>query len=171
MSIIVSDSRGWLLDAQSFINENYSCCHDGCMLQPSATDISNEKYRFKKEYFDIFTPHIASKSKTENVETKTSDDGLTVLTGGVEVQKVRAAAMCIIMMCRQARFKNFKTYLKSINTPCTVRSAHEGRDVVVYVGPYLAHVHCIFYALRKEERNANETLIRVSLIRKSTMKR
>lgn len=103
MSIIVSDSRGWLLDAKSFINESYSCCHDGCMQQPNATDISNDKYSFKKEYFDIFEPYIASKSKSENVETKTSDDGLTVHTCGVELQKVRAA-MCIIMIRCQARF-------------------------------------------------------------------
>ncbi|KAG5268434.1 hypothetical protein AALO_G00212550 [Alosa alosa] len=86
MSVIVSDSRGWLVDSQSFINENYSGCHDG-LMQQSPKNISTELYRFKKEYFDIFTPHIVSKPKSENVETKTSEDNLTVLIGGVEAQK------------------------------------------------------------------------------------
>ncbi|XP_062376756.1 N(6)-adenine-specific methyltransferase METTL4 isoform X2 [Sardina pilchardus] len=86
MSVIVSDSRGWLVDSQSFINDNYSSCHDGFMLQ-DANNTSTETYRFKKEYFNIFMPHIVSQPKSENVETKTSEDNLTVLTGGVDAQK------------------------------------------------------------------------------------
>lgn len=168
MSVIVSDSRGWLLDSQSFINENYRCCHDGCVQQPNASDISNgnvsEKYRFKTAYFDILTPHIVSKSKSENVETKTSDDSLTVLTN-VEVTLQKVSAMSNVKLLQV--FDLLKLVKACCCSYCT-----RSRDSTVYVGPCLSHVHFIILcALRKEERNANETLIKVSLIRRSIMKR
>lgn len=57
MSVLLSNERGWLLDACSFINEGFRRCHS----------VSKGHFRcyFKKQYFDILKPHIVSKSRND----------------------------------------------------------------------------------------------------------
>ncbi|KAL2085321.1 hypothetical protein ACEWY4_018641 [Coilia grayii] len=83
MSVIVSDTCGWLLDSHSFINDNYGCCiaRHGCMQQSAG-------YNFKREYFNIIRPYITSKPTADNEKTKTSTDNLKT-PSGVDVQKRR----------------------------------------------------------------------------------
>ncbi|XP_067911995.1 N(6)-adenine-specific methyltransferase METTL4 [Heterodontus francisci] len=53
MSVVRSDSVGWLLDHPSYINQSYRCCHH---ISP---DTRCCRYIFRAEYFDIEKPHIA----------------------------------------------------------------------------------------------------------------
>ncbi|XP_046708587.1 N(6)-adenine-specific methyltransferase METTL4 isoform X2 [Silurus meridionalis] len=54
MSVLLSDDRGWLLDACAFINEGFRRCYS----------VNKGHFRccFKKQYFDILKPHIVSSS-------------------------------------------------------------------------------------------------------------
>ncbi|XP_053484254.1 N(6)-adenine-specific methyltransferase METTL4 isoform X1 [Ictalurus furcatus] len=56
MSVLLSNERGWLLDACSFINEGFRRCYS----------LNKGYFRccFKKQYFDILKPHIVSKSRS-----------------------------------------------------------------------------------------------------------
>ncbi|TSL34556.1 Methyltransferase-like protein 4 [Bagarius yarrelli] len=54
MSVLVSNDRGWLVDACSFINEGFRRCYS----------VNKGHFRccFRKEYFDILKPHIENNS-------------------------------------------------------------------------------------------------------------
>ncbi|XP_053089708.1 N(6)-adenine-specific methyltransferase METTL4 isoform X2 [Pangasianodon hypophthalmus] len=59
MSVLLSDDRGWLLDACSFINEGFRRCY--------SVNKGHFRCYFKKQYFDIQKPHIVSKCRSDSM--------------------------------------------------------------------------------------------------------
>ncbi|GCC27607.1 N(6)-adenine-specific methyltransferase METTL4 [Chiloscyllium punctatum] len=67
MSVVKSDTVGWLLDHQAYVNQSYRCCHH---MPP---DTRCCRYIFKAAYFDIEKPHIADTETTGDQETVCGD--------------------------------------------------------------------------------------------------
>ncbi|KAG9348003.1 hypothetical protein JZ751_004022 [Albula glossodonta] len=62
MSIVFSNSHGWLLDQRAYIDQSYQHC-----LEHGKTDgIGPLKCCFKKHYFDIVKPHILKSNTADN---------------------------------------------------------------------------------------------------------
>ncbi|KAJ8376704.1 hypothetical protein SKAU_G00072840 [Synaphobranchus kaupii] len=57
MSILFRNSKGWLLDQCSYVNEGYQ----HCLVRGETEQKQYLKYFFKKQYFDIAKPHIILK--------------------------------------------------------------------------------------------------------------
>ncbi|XP_078414675.1 N(6)-adenine-specific methyltransferase METTL4 [Cetorhinus maximus] len=72
MSVVKSDSVGWLLDHSAYINQSYRCCHH------IPNDTQYRRYVFKAEYFDIEKPHIADTETARGQEPGGGDSRLKV---------------------------------------------------------------------------------------------
>nr|XP_006634415.2 PREDICTED: methyltransferase-like protein 4 isoform X1 [Lepisosteus oculatus] len=62
MSVVLKNTKGWLLDQCSYINKSFQ----QCLSFISPQQKRNLRCRFKRKYFEILKPHILSKSLTNS---------------------------------------------------------------------------------------------------------